>query len=195
MSEGKIKGAAIREIFAWYEERYGRDKAREMARRAPDEFRPLLDPDDPISTILASSWYPAPFVHAMLDIVTEGMSEPEIERLAREANRAVVANSMKSVYRFVIEKLATPEIYAASIPRLWRLLHDTGDRRIEIVAPGEAISTIARWSGHHHLLCLLVVETMCAVFETMGCRNVKNERISCVSNGARECVTRVTWRV
>jgi hypothetical protein len=194
MGEPKIKGAAIRELFAWYEGRYGKERVRYMAESAPDDLRELLDPDDPIP-ILAASWYPARLVHSMLDTVTEGMTEIEIQRMAKEATRAVVTGGLGSVYRFVLEKLATPEMYAASIPRLWHLMHDNGERSIEVVGPGEALSKVRNWGGHHPLLCLVTIETMCAVFETMGCRAVKTERLSCVStHGGDACVTRVTWR-
>lgn len=74
-----------------------------------------------------------------------------------------------------------------------KYIHDTGDRKIELTAPGEALSSVRNWAGHHRMLCLLTVETMCAMFETMGCKNVQHERASCVSDGATECVTRVTW--
>jgi hypothetical protein len=94
----------------------------------------------------------------------------------------------------VLSKIVTPEMYAASIPRLWHLVHDTGERRIDDVAPGEARSIVRAWPGHHPVLCLFTIETMCAILETMGCEAVKYERVSCVSTGGTECVTRVTWK-
>jgi hypothetical protein len=192
MTEPMIKGAAIRELLAWYESRCGREGVLRMVARAPHDLRSHIDPDE-IIPLLATSWYPARLVHSMLDTISEGLSDAEIERMAREANRAVVSHGMNSVYKFLLEKLATPDIYAATIPRMWRLMHSTGQRRMRVIAPGEAESVVANWPGHHPLLCLITIETMCAIFEKMGCRNVRHERLACVSTGGSECVTRVRW--
>lgn len=193
-NEALIKGAALREFFAWYERRFGIESVRAMAARMPEGSRELLDPDEPIVRILSASWYPASLAHAMLDAVAEQRSSSELDRLLREASREVVKNGMNSVYRFLLEKLVSPEMYARMIPRLWRQLHSSGDRTMEIVGEGEARSRIARWPGHHPLLCGLTNELMCAVFEAMGCRNVRWERVRCVSrDGGDECVSTVRW--
>lgn len=194
MAEPLIKGGAIREFFVWYERRFGSESVRQMAARVPDDLRPLLDPDEPIVNLLPASWYPARLVHAMLDALAEGRTRAEMDRLAKEAARDVVKNGMNSVYRFLFKKLATPDIYARMIPRMWRQLHDGGERSVVIASPGEADSRIATWPGHHPTLCALTNETMCAIFEAMGCRNVRWTRVSCVSrDGGTECVTKVTW--
>lgn len=189
-----IKGGAIREFFAWYERRFGAEAVRAMAARVPDDLRDALDPDEPIVRILSASWYPASLVHAMLDALAEGRTSQEVDRLARDASREVVKNGMNSVYRFLLEKLVSPEIYARMIPRLWHQLHSTGVRTMTILGEGEAESRITRWPGHHPALCALTNELMCAIFETMGCRNVRWERVRCITHdGGDTCVSRVTW--
>jgi hypothetical protein len=118
----------------------------------------------------------------------------ELDRIVKDATRFVVKQTMNGVYRFLLENLITPDMYALSVPRLWRQLHTTGRRRIEIAGPGEATSIVSAWPGHHPLLCSIAIATMCGVFEVMGCRDVRWERIECVSEGGRQCVTRVRWR-
>lgn len=194
-TEPMIKGGAIREFFAWYERRYGVESVRTIAARVPEGLRDVLDPDEPIVHLLPSSWYPASLVHVMLDALGEDRSPIELERLTKEASRDVVKNGMNSVYRFLLEKLVSPEMYARMIPRLWRQLHSTGERSMEIVGEGEARSRIARWPGHHPTLCALTNELMCAIFEEMGCRNVRWERVRCITrDGGNECVATVKWR-
>jgi len=195
MAEAMIKGGAIREFFAWYERKFGIDSIRVMARRVPADLAPLVDPDDPLVNMLASSWYPARLVHSMLDTMHEGKTEQEMERLARDATREVVKNGMNTVYRALFRSLGSPEIYARMIPRMWRQLHDTGDRALEIDRPGHGLSRTANWKGHHPMLCMLSTELMCAVFEQMGCRNATWKRVRCVgrANVGNECVYDVTW--
>ena len=194
MGEAMIKGGAIREFFAWYEGKFGLDSLRHMARQVPPDLAPLVDPDDPVVHFLAASWYPARLVHSMLDTMNEGRSELEIERLARDATRHVVAHGMNSVYRVLLKKLGSPQIYAAMIPRMWRQLHDSGDRSVEIVEDGRAISKVANWAGHHRVLCMLSTSLMCAIFEQMGKKNVKWTCTRCISrDGGSECVYEVRW--
>jgi hypothetical protein len=189
-----IKGAVIRETLAWYTARYGAERVRSFVRGLPPDLARYLDPDDPFVTFLGASWYPAPLVHSMLEAVAQEIGEAEIGKHAREATRDAASRKMGSVYRFLFDKLASPEMYALSVPRLWRTLHTTGDRRVRVVRPGEAESTVERWAGHHPILCTMAIETMCGVFEVMGCQRVTYERTSCVSRGDGRCFTRVRWQ-
>ena len=191
--EPMIKGGAIRAFFEWYQEQYGVERIRELARKAPEDLRAALDPEQPLVTILPASWYPSRLAHAMLDALHEGKSDAELSELFRRGNQTVIDRSF-SVYRFLLEKLVTPEMYAAAIPRLWRQLHSTGPRRIKIEGPGEATTIVTDWPGHHPLLCTIRIETMRAIFLRMGKKNVEWKRIKCVSvHGGRECVTKLTW--
>ena len=195
MGEAMIKGGAIREFFAWYERKFGIESVREMAKRVPPDLAALVDPDDPIVHLLAASWYPARLVHSMLDTMHDGRSEQEMERFARESTRDVVKNRMSSVYRVLFQKLGSPEIYALMIPRMWRQLHDTGDRSLEITGEGRATSRVSRWEGHHPTLCMLSVQLMSAIFEEMGCRDVRWRRVRCIGRAtAGECVYDVSWK-
>lgn len=79
--------------------------------------------------------------------------------------RDLVKNGVNSVYRFVLAKLVSPEMYARMIPRLWHQLHTTGERKLEIV------------------------------FEAMDCKNVRWQRVRCITrDGGDECVSTVKWR-
>jgi hypothetical protein len=193
MNEPMVKGALIREYLRWYSERFGKERVRQMSLAVPDDFRELLDPEAPWVAILPSSWYPARLVHAMLDSIVENHRGVDVDRLMKEASRHVVRHSTSGVYRLLLEKLVTPELYAMSVPRLWGQLHTTGKRRVEIV-DRTATSTVSSWSGHHPVLCSITIEAMVAIFEMMGCRDVRWERAECVSHGGSRCITRLTWQ-
>jgi hypothetical protein len=204
-NEPMIKGAAIREFFTWYQKTHGIESVRVLVRHAPPDLRPLLDPEEPMVKLLPATWYPCRLVHPMLDAVKERMSDAAFNQMAKEANRHLVRTGMNSVYRFFLEKLVSPELYATLVPRFWRQLHTTGVREMTIVrnddgdgderaGVGEAISITRDWGGHHPLLCTCVIETMCAIFEQMGKKDVKWVRETCVGSGAAECRTRLTWK-
>ncbi len=189
-----IKGGMLREFVQWYEHHNGAEQIRQVARRVPEDLRTLLDPDEPLVNILAASWYPARLTHAILDALTEGLDAPGIERLAHDSNRWIVQRGMGSVYRFALRSLVTPEMYALSVARLWRQIHNTGDREFKVTSRTSADSFVRNWGGHHPVLCTVTIETMCALLESMGKTDVRWTRTACVSRGAKECVTRVVWR-
>lgn len=184
----------LREFIAWYSSTHGEERMRLLAKQLPEDLRSYVDPDQPLVSVLAASWYPARLTHFILDAVTEGMTESEILKLAHDSNRAIVEQGMSSVYRFALDKLVTPEMYAVSIPRLWRQLHNTGEREIKVTSKNGATSIVRKWPGHHPVLCTIAIETMCAVFETMGKKEVRWSRTSCVSRGGTECVTLLQWK-
>lgn len=190
----KIKGAAFREFVLWYEGAHGSESLHRVLRALSKEERQGLRPDAPGLGILASGWYAAPLAHVLLDAVCEGRGEEERRGIARDGSRAVLGTMLDGVYRFLFERVSTPERYSKHIDRLWRQLHSTGTRRIALVGPNEADSTIEDWPGHHPLLCLITMETMAAVFEVMRCRDVRLERVACISSGDPACRARLQWK-
>ncbi|MGH7296415.1 MAG: hypothetical protein ACRELB_15865, partial [Polyangiaceae bacterium] len=126
--------------------------------------------------------------HPMLDSLVARAGN-EGKEMARDANREVVPRMIRGVYRVLFRAVASPELYARHVPRLWRRLHTTGDRAVVIRAPGEALSTTTRWDGHHPMLCWMTIYTMVYVFEAMGYRQWTVERLACVSHGGDRCET------
>jgi hypothetical protein len=80
------------------------------------------------------------------------------------------------------------------VHRLWRRLHTTGDRQMRIVAPGEALSVVENWPGHHPFMCWSTIYTMAYVFEAMGYKHWSVERTACVSHGGQRCQTVLRYR-
>lgn len=177
----------VREFLLWYERKFGQGfHADVLERLAPDDRR-RVTANEPALGIVASTWYPSSILFAVVDSVMEGKSRPERSRIIREANADVVKRLTKGLYRALFRMVASPELYARHIQRLWNVLHDTGERSVVIVQPGIADSIIQNWSGHHPVLCEVATETMRAVFEAMGCGGVRVDRISCVGDGAHMC--------
>lgn len=190
----KIKGAAIREFVLWYERTCGSEILGAALAKVPMDERSGLRSDIPGLGVLASSWYPASLCNALLDAASEGQSDEEIATLAREGSHAIVDVMLYGIYRFLFERVSTPARYARHIGRLWRQLHSSGERSIQLAGPNEADSIITSWPAHHPLMCLITMETMGAVFEAMRCRDVTVERTACVSRGDPDCRAYLTWR-
>jgi hypothetical protein len=188
-----IKGAAFREFLLWADETYGARRFHEVLAAVPAPLRALVRADEPALGVLASTWYPAALVHAILDGLFAGMPPHVRHAVLHDACEAVVPRMIRGVYKLLFQVVASPALYARHIQRAWNQLHNTGERRIELVGPTTAHSTIAAWAGHHPALCEITTETMAAVFRAMRCRDARAERVTCVADGAPECRAIVRW--
>jgi hypothetical protein len=193
VTEPKTKGAAIREMLLWHDQRYGHAATVALCERVPPHLRGMLDLTQPALGILGATWYPASLTYPMLDRVLEQYGGDGRE-LAAAVNRDLVPKMIKGIYRMIFQTVASPELYARHVHRIWRRLHTTGDRRMLIVAPGEAFSVVENWPGHHPFLCWTTIYTMAYVFEAMGYKHWSVERTACVSHGGERCETTLRYR-
>ena len=67
--------------------------------RVDPEWRASLDPERAVLGVLASDWYPARLVHALLDALTGHLSKDERARYATEASRAIMNRMLPSPCR------------------------------------------------------------------------------------------------
>jgi hypothetical protein len=190
---GRIKGSAIRELVLWYEQHHDATLVHAVARAMPRELDAQLDPEVPGLGILSNRWYDARVVHLLLDATVAKHPPAERDALIREGLRIAVGGAARGMYAFVIGQLVSPELYARNISRLWSLLQDTGERRIEIVGPHEAISITRAWKGHHPLACRVNQHMMATILEMMGKRHVRFDKERCVSDGGPDCRYRFSW--
>jgi hypothetical protein len=191
-----MKGAGIREIVKWHERQVGRARVRTIGDALPAEIAGQLDLEAEALGILPTVWYPARLGHVVLDGIFGRLAEVERAAAMRDAAHAAVRATGRGVYRFVLERIATPAMLAGNIQRLWNMLYDDGERSLVLLDAASMESTTREWSGHGAsttLLCELMCQNTAAVLETMGRRDVQVDRASCVGRGARECVIRYRW--
>lgn len=187
-AEPAIKGSTMREFLLWHDRQHGHEATVDLVKDLSPAAMALVNPTQPALGILSSSWYPISVTHPMMTRVVARCGN-EGREFAIEANREVVPRMIKGVYRVMFQAAATPELYARHVGRLWRRLHTTGERAMVIRAPGEALSTIEDWPGHHPLACWLTIYTMAFVFEAMGYKKWTVERRACIGHGAARCET------
>ncbi|MBK7399586.1 MAG: hypothetical protein IPJ34_25840 [Myxococcales bacterium] len=190
----QIKGSAFREFLRWYRERFGDTRVRALTSALPPEIRRQIDPSADAFGILASTWYPAPIIHALCDAVVAGLDERQQSALAREASRVLMDATLRGLYRFLFEQLASPARIVMLAPRIWRTYFDSGERTTEIVSAARHDGVIQNWRGHHPFLCAVQVHATTSLYEAAGCRNVATTPLDCVSNGATRCRWSTTWQ-
>jgi hypothetical protein len=193
---GRIKGAAFREFIAYYRATYGAAALAGAVSAMPAMLRQTLDPQDAALGLLASDWYAAEVVHALLDEISRGKSEAALKELAASASGAVMRATLTGLYRVLFGWMATPERYARYAPKLWGTYYDSGETEVELVSGGlAAISTVRNWRSHHPLICELNRGAALEIYSAMGCLDVECERELCVSRGDSHCRFVTRWRV
>lgn len=189
-----MKGAPLREVLRWHERNVGPARVRELGAALPREVATLVDLDAQALGVIPSTWYPATLGHALLDGIFGGLDARARAAAMREGTHAALRATARGVYRLVLAKLGTPSMLASSIPRVWSLVFDDGER--SMVVSGDAIESRTRgWTGHGDatLLCELMSANTASILETMGKRDVQVERAACVASGAPECVVHYRW--
>jgi hypothetical protein len=192
---GHVKGAALREFLVWLEQTYGRERLDAIARRLPHEVHAALRLDVAGRSlgVLSSRWYPADAIHALFDVVFDGLDPDERRALVDRSADAVMAATLHGVYQVLFKWLATPERYARFAERLWSSYYDTGAMRVVQASPARAVCTITDWRSHHPAACDMNRAAAEAIYRAMGCRGVVTVRECCVTEGARECRFVTTW--
>ena len=128
---GHIKGAAFREFLIFYGKNVDPVRAA-GAVKASGSFELNTARSD--FGILQNTWYPAELVHELLDRLTEGFDEPELQKLAQAAAIHIMGVTLHGVYKTMFSLIATPERYARHIPKLWKVHYDNGEPAVVIRA-------------------------------------------------------------
>ena len=192
--QARIKGAAFREFLRFYGNTTSVAALREKASAVPSPLRAALELDAPVLGVVASTWYPAPLVHALLDEITRGMEPAAQHALASTAAQAVMDVTLRGFYKVLFQWMATPERYARYAPRLWQAYYDTGS--FEVVPQADAhcaVATVRDWAAHHPFICELNRGASVAIYSAMGLTHVECDRIACVTRGQPECRFVTRW--
>lgn len=188
---GNIQGAALREFLRWYR---ARSDIAAFIARLPSETRAEFDLNAEGFGVLATQWYPAAKMHAILDAVSADLPPAQQLAMAKEGSRFVLDTTLRGVYRVLFGQLASPDTIVRLVPRVWASYFDNGTRFTEVVSPGRHDGIVENWGAHHPLLCLMQVHATTPMYEATGAKNVASEQLECVSRGHARCRWSTTWR-
>jgi len=194
LASARVKGAHVRAFLIWYTAQGGQERSARLLEHVAPEHRPLFDAACPDLGVLDATWYPATAIHGILDGVLNGLTMAEEEALARQAATVMMQTTLRGVYRWLFEKMMTPERYMRNVQVLFSRYHDTGVITKIEVTPNTHMTVVRDWAGHHRYICELLFQASIVTYEAMGCREVVGNRLKCVSAGASECAYTITWK-
>jgi hypothetical protein len=192
---GRIKGAAFKEFLLWYARTEGQARLDAHLAACPLELQDQLSAGQPGLSVLASRWYDAPHIHALLDEVARGRSQAELRQLATAGSQAVMDATLRGLYRVLFQWMASPDRYARYAGKLWDAYYDSGEFSVTPEDGGKgAISIVRNWSSHHRLICELNRGAAIAIYAAMGLAGVTCQRPACVAEGNAECRFITRWK-
>jgi hypothetical protein len=191
--KGRIKGVAFGEFVAWYARTHGTGHLDDIVTELDARYPSTFDPERDGYGILASRWYPAHVVHDLLDGITAEHASTELDRMAQLAADAIMARTLKGVYKFLFSTFASPELYAKHVSKLWALHYDSGRVVLEPGGPNTWSARYEHWAGHHPFICRMNMASSVAIYGAMGCRNVTWSKTACISDGDPACGSRIHY--
>ncbi|MEZ4234266.1 MAG: hypothetical protein R3B89_34140 [Polyangiaceae bacterium] len=186
----RIKGVAIAALVQWYQQQRDPETLRWVVSNMRPEHRAQLDVDRPGAGILASAWYPSALVHELLDGLTSGLTEAEVQRLAVEAEGAVMDATLHGIHKLFFRLLVTPERYARYSQPLWNRFFDSG-QMVSAVRDDEVCSRATGWRGYHCFICRMNREAMRIIHTAMGRRVIDVIETECAARGDKACANRM----
>ena len=188
-----VKGAALGRFLDWYVQRFGTELLGERLAVLPPDVAGAFEVRDGLPHVIASRWYPIVALHALIDEMLADYSPAARTAFAREAARHTAESSLRGIYRFLFETIMTPERYVRRAHKLFSRFYDTGTMTKLQTAEHEHTTIITDWNGHHPVLCDVLLYGGEFIYPSLGCRDVRVERVSCVATGGSDCRYVVRW--
>lgn len=192
-STGRVKGAAIREFLGWYVRTHGPASIERVILTLPPDQQALFDLGRARLGVLASDWFSADVVHAILDGLTRGLDPRAYDELAQAAADATLKGLMTGVQRVIFSKLMTLTVYSRIANLAFRMNYDSGTVLNEVVGPKRHRGHVEGWAAHHPFLCRMNVGMKAGIYTVMGCEGVRIEERYCRSEGQAGCGSLIAW--
>jgi hypothetical protein len=193
LSQGRIKGAAIRAFIEWYAHEHDLERLKAAIRQLPEEAQASFDFTHESLGVLPSTWFEATDVHGILDELTQGLAPSAYDALARAAAHATVQAMMSGVQKIIFTKFMTPGAYAKFANVAFHLNYDSGSVTSEKLGPRRHAGTVHGWTAHHPFLCRMHIGIKLQIYVAMGCSGAHIERRFCSSDGDDHCGSIITW--
>ncbi len=190
---GNIRGAALDDFLAWYGRERDAHKLKRAVAALPEALQQSIRWNEGLPRLISFAWYPCELMHGLLDGLLDGLSDYERQRFAKETAEQVMESTLKGVYRAVFKAVGSPKMMARFGPRLWSLYYDTGVSVTTMESATSHFGTIRDWKGHHPFLCDVNRHSTDWMYRQLGCQQVICKQLECVSKGAKQCATHVTW--
>ncbi|HVU02586.1 MAG TPA: hypothetical protein VHE30_12580 [Polyangiaceae bacterium] len=190
---GKIKGRAILDFLTWLAQERGPAVMKSIVDGIPLERRGPLSANHPTFGLSSREWYPAEFIHALIEALLRTLDPADARRIAMDGGGAMIRNMMHGPLAIVFALLVSPRSYGTFVSKVWNLSYDSGSLSHRMLDDTSDEVTAVGWRAHHPFLCLVNTGVRIATFEVMGCKNVRLVSHDCTIDGENRCQSVLRW--
>ena len=184
----------VRQFLDWYARRYRLEGLEAMHGRLSSAHQEIIRLDERRRGILATRWYSATFVNAMLDAAISPFPADTHASIAVDAAEMIINSSIRGIYKALFQMVATPARHAKYQQKLWDHHYDSGVIETEVLTETSHRSIMRDWRGHHPFACMLNQAAAVPIYINMGMSKVEQQTLACVSLGDDACVGIVSWQ-
>jgi hypothetical protein len=185
MSKGKIKGTIMIEVVKFL--RTHKEQAR---TEVPPHLQHYLS-----SRILSTSWFPEEDYLALMGVVVRLRPRTDEDKGLTPWEAAARVSSMaffEGPYKALVRK-GDPGRTLSNLTALWRLRHDSGEFKVDLLGPNEARLELRDYALGAGEPCSLVQGTLWGFLYYSDAKNPKVEHQLCRARGDATCEWRATW--
>jgi hypothetical protein len=191
MTQGLIKGAAVRQMFIWLEEELGQARVMEIVDELDHDD--LLNTDLPAFGVLSSRWYDADLMHALCSSITRGLDREAARDLAYRGAQQALSVTFGGVQRALMKRIASPALHQLLCNRLWRFHFDSGTVSVDLPEPKTSVVSYIGWATHNSFICDFCTASDVIIYGAMGLEDVAVSQLRCIDEGAADCAHLITW--
>jgi hypothetical protein len=185
MSEGMIKGTIMAEVVKFV--RKNKERARQIL---PEHLHHYFN-----SRILSTSWHPEEDYLELMGVVVKLRPKPNpAEGLSawQAAGRASSDSAFEGAYRSLLRP-GDPGRTLTHFPALWRLRHDTGDARVELMSKNTARIELRDYALPPGESCELVEGTIWGFLHHSEAEGIELAHTRCRGRGDEVCEWTAKW--
>jgi hypothetical protein len=193
ITQGNIKGTAVRAGIVWFADNYGELGLARVLELASPELASMLRPNDPAFGIIASGWYDTYLVGELLGLIERVASPADTVAFGSKVAGAIARDNVGGVYRALFRLIASPPLLEANAQRVWRTYVDEGTLAVKLRGKGSFEGRVRGWTRHHPDVCRIIRAMIESLLRAIGYNGLVVERTQCVGQGDPMCVFDGNW--
>lgn len=185
MSQGRVKGTIVIQTV-----KHLRSNKDESRRLLPERLHHYLE-----GRILPTSWHAEEDQLELMRASVQLFKGPDAAdslTVWEETARLSAPAYFEGAYRSLVRK-GDPARTLSTFDSLWKLRHDTGKARVELLGHGRARLELTDYALVSEEMCASIQGTLAGLLEHSRARAIEVSHTRCRARGDKSCIWRLGW--
>jgi predicted hydrocarbon binding protein len=181
----QVKGVVILNAKAYVVAHYGDEGWARVTKALAREDREVID------AMISVGWYDVQ-MYDRINRAIEGELGRGDKSLMIAIGRYAAEHDLTTIHR-VFLRVANPAYVLEKSTEFWRRFQDSGTWSIVRESPTRVRATLDGWGSMEELTCIRLAAYIQRLFELVGAKNAKMERMRCRARGDEACLYVGSW--